>query len=295
MSTGKTGGEQAPATKDTFLKSLDALKQVLLIDSPTKRLLNQDVDQRLYKERQEYETKINEQKKQIELLAKKLAESTAKAEREQSLRTSLERIEFATKELNSQLREVERSNSSTPLESKIAALEVDMKKRQADFMDEKTKFDQQMKALAAEKEDALNKKNEIEARLLGAQKVSLELTARLKMSEKSLIEEKAHHKDFVRSLQHANKILVQAMESVKDAKVLIEKEVSQSSHTRYLGIVGSAVPALVTLVHCLTYSYCTLTCIILSNKARFDQGRTGRDAKPSPTSDRTTGRLYGRK
>jgi hypothetical protein len=101
-------------------------------------------------------------------------------------------------------------------------------------------LEKQMSALAAEKEDALNKKNEIEARLLGAQKVSLELTARLETSEKSLIEEKARHTDFVRGLENANKLLVQAMESGKAAKEMIEKEVS---YIRYRGSAGSAVPA----------------------------------------------------
>jgi chromosome segregation ATPase len=225
MSTPQGG--QAPAAKDTFLRSLDALKQILQIDSPTKRLLNQDVDQRLYEERQAYDKKINEQKVQIELLDKKLAESASKAEREQSLRATLERIESATKELNAQLRETESSN--TPLESKIAALEADMKKQEADSKAENIKFDQQTKASTKEKEEASTKHDAIAARLLGAQTLTRELTTNLEASLKSLADEKAHHKDFVRGLENANKILVQAMESGKAAKYIIAKEVSRMS------------------------------------------------------------------
>jgi hypothetical protein len=70
------------------------LKQTLLIDSPIKRRLNQDVDQRLYEERQAYEKKIKEQKVQIELLDKKLAESASKTE---NLCEQPWKIESATK------------------------------------------------------------------------------------------------------------------------------------------------------------------------------------------------------
>jgi chromosome segregation ATPase len=225
MSTPQGG--QTPAAKDTFLKSLDALKQILLIDTPTKRLLNQDVDQRLYEERQAYEKKINEQKVQIELLDKKLAESASKAEREQSLRATLKKIESATKELNSQLRETETLN--TPLEDKIAALEVDMKKQEADLKDEKIKFDQQTKALTKEREEALTKHDAVEARLLGFKKATQDLTTKLEATFKSQVDEKAHHKDFVRGLENANKMLVKAMESGKAAKEIIAKEVSRMS------------------------------------------------------------------
>jgi predicted nucleic acid-binding Zn-ribbon protein len=226
MSTPQGG--QAPAAKDTFLKSLDALKQTLLIDSPIKRRLNQDVDQRLYEERQAYEKKIKEQKEQIESLDKKLAESASKAEREVSLRATLEKIESATKELNAQLRETDSSN--TPLESKIVALTADMKKQEAASKGEKIRFDQQTEASTKEKEEASTKHDAIAARLLAVQKLTQEIAAKLKASMKSLVDEKAQHKDFVRGLENANKMLVKAMESGKAAKEIIAKEVSRMSN-----------------------------------------------------------------
>jgi chromosome segregation ATPase len=226
MSTPQGG--QAPAAKDTFLKSLDALKQTLLIDSPIKRRLNQDVDQRLYEERQAYEKKIQEQKAQIESLDKKLTESASKAERDQSLRATLEKIESATKELNEQLRETETSN--TPQEGKIAALEADMKKQEAASKGEKIRFDEQTKASTKEKAEASSKHDAIAARLLEAQKLTQELTTKLSASLKYLVDEKAQHKEFVRGLHNANKMLVKAMESGKAAKEIIAKEVSQLSN-----------------------------------------------------------------
>jgi hypothetical protein len=223
MSTPQGG--QAPAAKDTFLKSLDALKQTLLIDSPIKRRLNQDVDQRLYEERQAFEKKIKEQKEQIELLDKKVAESASKAEREQSLRATLEKIESATKELNAHLKETETSN--TPQEGKIAALEADMKKQEAASKGEKIRFDEQTKASTIDKAEALTKHDAIAARLLEAQNLTQELTTKLNASLKYLVSEKAQHKDFVRGLENANKMLVKAMQSGKAAKEIIAKEVSR--------------------------------------------------------------------
>jgi chromosome segregation ATPase len=253
MSTPQ-GGQATPAAKDTFLKSLEALKQTLLIDSPIKRRLNQDVDQRLYEERQAYEKKINEQKVQIELLDKKLAESASKAEREQSLRATLEKIESATKELNAQLKETGTSN--TPLESKIAALEADMKKQEAASKGEKIRFDQQTNASTKEKEEASTKHDAIAARLLAAQNLTQELTTNLAASLKSLVDEKAHHKDFVRGLENANKILVKAMESGKAAKEIIAKEVSR-------------MPSQVMYCYCLSYLLHSLTCILILYLASF--------------------------
>lgn len=223
MSTPQGG--QAPEAKDTFLKSLDALKQTLLIDSPMKRRLNQDVDQRLYEERQAYEKKIEAQKVQIELLDKKLADSASKAEREQSLRATLEKIESATKELSAQLKETE--TSSTPMERKITALEAELKEQDVTSKGEKVRLDEQTKASTQERQEASTKHDAIAARLLSAQKLTQELTSNLTASLKSLVDEKAHHKDFVRALQNANKILVKAIQSGKAAKEIIAKEVSR--------------------------------------------------------------------
>jgi hypothetical protein len=244
MSTPQDG--QAPAAKDTFLKSLDALKQTLLIDSPIKRRLNQDVEQRLYEERQAYEKKIKDQKEQIELLNKKLAESASKSEREVSLRATLEKIESATKELNAQLRETDSSN--TPLESKMAALEADMKKQEAASKGEKDRFDEQTKASTKEKEEASTKHDAIAARFLVAQKLTQDLATKLR----SLVDEKVQHKDFVRGLENANKLLVKAMESGKAAKEIIAKEVSRIP----IQVIYIAHPCSTSyIISCLIHSF----------------------------------------
>jgi uncharacterized protein (DUF3084 family) len=123
-----------------------------------------------------------------------------------------------------QLRETDSSN--TPLESKIATLEAEMKKQEAASKGEKIRFDEQTEASTKEKEEASTKHNAIAARFLGAQKLTQDLATKLK----SLVDEKAQHKDFVRSLENANKMLSSYVKQQAAKEIIAGGVECQSSH-----------------------------------------------------------------
>lgn len=221
-----------PQKEDPFLKSLNALKQVLRIDDDatpsTKRPANSDAQQQAYEQREEYKKTDKAQKLQIIQLEKRAAESTGKAEKERALRASLERsfeqLSENRKELNAQLEAAEKANA--PLESEIAALKTDMEKQKAAFAQAKAKADQETKGLAAEKEAALKKQDESGARLLGAQKLSADLQAKLSTSLRAQEEAKANHAKFAHGLKAGNVFMAAAMEGTKAIKDKLSEEVS---------------------------------------------------------------------
>jgi len=215
-------------SKDPFLKSLDALKQVLLIDTPTKRLMDRDVQQRVYEQRETYQKTTSSQRSLIEELRKDLAEFTAKADKERSLRLSLEKafeqLSENRKELNGRLDEAELANK--PLKDKIEALDAEVEKQKTTIREEKAAADKQLNDLATEKEGVLKKQDEVEARLLGARKSNQELQGKLTACEMAHVEEKASAEEKMKGLKSGTHLMGIGIEGFKAANETLSKQVS---------------------------------------------------------------------
>lgn len=111
---GRNGAEDDEGQKgESIMGSIAALRRILMIDTPTKSLLNQDnattivMNQRQYEERQKLERQMEELKKSLSTAQDKLKDANEGIENERALRKKLEvayeALSQHRKELTSQL------------------------------------------------------------------------------------------------------------------------------------------------------------------------------------------------
>jgi chromosome segregation ATPase len=163
-----------------IFSSIAALKQILMLDSPTRDILNDKnnmLQQLRYEEQKRFESQMKEQNEQMEELKSRIGALKKESEKERSLRKTLETTYEALsehkKELAVQLEMV--SHSREVLEEKVAGVDSNLEALEKSHASEKKALETQLEEVSKEKDTALEKTGTLEARLLTAEREVEEL------------------------------------------------------------------------------------------------------------------------
>jgi chromosome segregation ATPase len=175
---------QMPTEKegDGIFSSIAALKQILMLDSPTRDILNDKnnmLQQLRYEEQKRFENQMKEQNDQMEELKSRIDALKKESEKERSLRKTLETTYEALsehkKELTIQLEMI--SNARDALEEKVAGADSKLEALEKSYECEKKALETKLEEVSKEKDAALEKTGNLEARLLTAEREVEELKA----------------------------------------------------------------------------------------------------------------------
>lgn len=165
-----------------IFSSIAALKQILMLDSPTRDILNDKnnmLQQLRYEDQKRCENEMKEQSEQMEELKSRIDTLKKESEKERSLRKTLETTYEALsehkKELAIQLEMI--SNSRDALEEKVAGADSILEALEKSYSSEKKALETKLEEVSKEKDAALEKTGTLEARLLTAKREADELKA----------------------------------------------------------------------------------------------------------------------
>jgi chromosome segregation ATPase len=169
-----------PEEQRGIMKSIHALRTILMIDSPTKDLLgsnNTSLLQQRYEEQQRSLDQIKKQEQLIQGLESSLEDTKKESEKDRSLRKSLETTYAALaehkKDLTLQLELV--SKSREKLEEKAASADTILEAAERSHSKDKKILETQVDDAANQKVEALEKVDSLEARLLTTNRLVEEL------------------------------------------------------------------------------------------------------------------------
>jgi DNA repair exonuclease SbcCD ATPase subunit len=167
-----------------IMSSLHALRTILMIDSPTKDLLasnNTSLLQQRYEEQQRALDQIKKLEQLRQDLESRLEDTKKEAEKERSLRKSLEATYGALaehkKDLTFQLELVTKSREK--LEEKAARADTILSAAEESHSKEKKTLETQVDDAANQKVEALEKVDSLESRLLELKAEKLTLTSQI--------------------------------------------------------------------------------------------------------------------
>lgn len=218
-------------SEDPFLKSLAALKEILAIDSPTKTLLSRDMHQRQDVQQLAAESpsnkevaplsyqklQLDEYKGKLQLLEKELTDAKARAERERTLRLSLEEVNEKNSEhhklLNKQLEDAVAEKK--PLQDEIQKLKSELKTKEEQILKLIQTHKEELDVVTQEKHLALTNGDKMEARLRSAEQEAKEWREKLEANQALAVATKERHQQ---SLETSEKIIQGQRKSLESTR-----------------------------------------------------------------------------
>ena len=228
-------GNDAGGDEVGIMSSIKALKSVLMIDSPSQRLLSANkpsiaMQQSRYQERRTYEEQIEQLQTTVADLEGRLKASKEEAEKESSVRKTLETTYEALskhkKELSVQLELVSKSRSS--LEEKLETLSKKASEEKASFAQQRREWEPQVAILKEKNEEISKTSEEWEARCLSSQREVEELKSQVESLKTQMQESEARHQESSQQHAQAEEALKHRLEETEVAKSKSDQEVSTS-------------------------------------------------------------------
>jgi chromosome segregation ATPase len=226
ISTEKEGGG--------IFSSIAALKQILMLDSPTRDILNDKnhmLEQLRYEEQKRAESKVEAQNEQMEELKSRVDALKKESEKERFLRKTLETTYEALsehkKQLTMQLEMI--SNSRDALEEKVAGADSILEALEKSYSSEKKALETKLEEVSKEKDAALEKTGNLEGRLLTAEREIEELKAAKAAATAALEAHTAMQEEIKKGLVDGNfassEILKKQLEAAEEARTKATTEV----------------------------------------------------------------------
>lgn len=220
----ESGGQSSEATTETatgLLTSIKAVREIIMMnniaESETINELN-TLKQSRYEERVKMEEEIEYQKAKIIELQSKVEQSQEALEREKALKEALEQshasLEEHKKELILQLDTAAVARAS--LEEKISEFREGLEKEEVSFTKERSQWEELVKAIRQQKDNALAKTGELEAKLLTSQQETKELKDELLTLKQQIESTRTKQKETIQGYINSNDRLkerIQLLES----------------------------------------------------------------------------------
>ena len=217
-----------------IFSSIAALKQILMLDSPTRDILNDKnnmLQQLRYEDQKRCENEMKEQSEQMEELKSRIDTLKKESEKERSLRKTLETTYEALsehkKELAIQLEMI--SNSRDALEEKVAGADSILEALEKSYSSEKKALETKLEEVSKEKDAALEKTGTLEARLLTAKREADELKAAKAAAMAELEANTARQEEIKQGLLDghlaSSEILKKQLEASEEARTKASTEV----------------------------------------------------------------------
>jgi septal ring factor EnvC (AmiA/AmiB activator) len=208
------------------MSSIAALRQILMIDTPTKAMLSEKnaniaLQQTRYDERKKYEEQLAEWQSKLTLVEQ---ESIKEKSLRKTLETTYEALSQHKKELGVQLELVSKSRES--LEERLAAVSKTLEEEKVSFARQRREWEPQLAHVNKERQAVLRQSGEWQSRFQASQRYTEELKAATKKLKKEIEAGAKLLEESKQSSTGEQQLLQKRLEEAETAQKKGEEEVS---------------------------------------------------------------------
>lgn len=232
----------APAMEDNggIMSSIAAVRELLTqkelssADASLKDKIS-ELEQSRYEDRVQLEAQIRDKKDLMDKLKRKLERAVQEAQREKSLRLTLEKANEAfeehKKELLAQLELVSKSRAS--IEETVIGFRSSMEEEKVSFQEEKDRLEATIKDLSLKNEEELKRTGLWEARFLASERRAEEFSSGVTSLKKQMESARIRHQETIQEYAKSTENLKKRLEESDKARKLssASEEIREDSST----------------------------------------------------------------